>query len=1704
MNGNCTTVECLNDSQCEEGKTCKNWVCVVSTCTPNLVNTSWSDWFNISCLANNKMNQSRTITRYDNNSCGTIANQTFTEYKADLTCSLPCTPNILNITSAWTNISCLSNDKMNQSMTIVQYDSNNCGIITNKTFVEYRTTLNCDYCTPNLVNITSGWTNISCFSSQMNQSRYLIQYDSNNCKEISNQTIYSYRLTGPIYKNTSWSNWINITCSLNKMNQSRFLIQYDLYKCASNTTIFEYKNTIDCDNCIPNCTNKQCGDDGCSGSCGTCVDGKTCSNGNCIEETNYAINSCRNITSPGEYNIIKNITNNLNQTCIEILNDNVIINGNGYTLQGLGYENAIHSSVKNNLTIKNINMINFYYGIDFYFTTNSSLNNINILDSKEEGMILAYSSYNNISNINFLSNKNSLFLDSNSNNNNFLNIYSFSSLTGIAVMRSLNNNFSNIFIESSQYGISDSTNSKYFNINYENNIGFAVFVPNNFINSSFKHNTNTFIIYKNSPSGISSKTYKKDNSILLNYSIYHINTTIPKNYSYSIKMYPIENYNVIRNSNNLLINFTPSKEGIYTISLNVTLDTNDNEVRNYIFLVGNTSSYSKRYYMHNDAPIHAQPTSTGFDVGSLYLYPAISEEERHCNRWVQYSLESITNPYCFIKDIIIGWYYKSSGNSFSNIEKYATFGSSGDFSKTLNSAYDYTFVTSNHTNINISYDYISEFYWLALKLQGVNISVISNSTKQSYADFTYLYSGPQIIYFSENPGSDIRKVRLLSSYFNDSDKKDSILQFEGVGNFTIVLNLTPDNYTILFDGISCLNNPNCRINYNSNGIVNLSLNIIKGEIHTLRVYNISEKINQKNMNLYSDKQAFLVSTLDWKEVLSLVPVSVWTEQSNITNNDCQKVYGGEENICAYPTLMYNIENNSYIYYNGNSNNLTFDSNYRQNISIYENKVVYSNNKTGNFDIYLYDLNTKKEYLMINSNNNESNPVIYGNNIIYENKLGGISSLYSYDIISNSTKVLINNGFNQTNPSIYGNNVVYQDNRNGNWDIYLYDLNTDTEIRLTNNISDQITPDIYENLIVWSDNRSGNFSIYMYNLSSSIEKNISSSNGNQSVPDIYGNRIAWADYSMAGRADIYYFNMTENKKYRLTSEYREDTNPKFYGNRLVWQDYRNGNFDVYLYDFKNPKEVQITTGSSHQISPVIWNDIIVWLDLSNNKNNLYYLNYTGWHEEYELSNDIDSIILFLQQYQPDSLKIINGTTNEITNVLVSEPNFGAGLSEEDISIVNPKDYFNYWSSYYDVVYCDNNYSLALTASVLASLLNAPLVIKNSSLDKDEYLINKNIICIGNVNRPCNKTYSNLTGLENHYMNLTNTNKIMLVNPTDLTKYVGINLPTKFYAEKTTWLIKKTFTQTSLSAPFLASAKHELIAQTAYTDYPKINNTMKSYYKRFGNETFDFLTVVAAPNAIAISSDSVTISGYSSLRTADPSYYADIGIEHKPDLGVGRIQGINPSDVSSLIARTLFYDKLNHRFNNITLMVGNGADDHNGAFRTLGFYAQLWAPFIRGQGYYVDCALRESSSNACYNYTNKHTQWPPLMPNKDYILQGAHGASNYGGIYYYQIPKMNSSLTMLESCSTCSTYSYDSYCNHVLRKGGIGIVSAISTEWAGSDFKEDFMNDIYYYNMSIGEAFSDAYEYYETYYWMYSLLGDPTFKLNPDYKFNSTLP
>jgi beta propeller repeat protein len=167
-----------------------------------------------------------------------------------------------------------------------------------------------------------------------------------------------------------------------------------------------------------------------------------------------------------------------------------------------------------------------------------------------------------------------------------------------------------------------------------------------------------------------------------------------------------------------------------------------------------------------------------------------------------------------------------------------------------------------------------------------------------------------------------------------------------------------------------------------------------------------------------------------------------------------------------------------------------------NPDIYGNTIVWQDNRNGNWDIYIFDLSTKKEIHTTNLSN-QTFPAIYGNRVVWEDERNGGHDIYLQDL-STKAQTRITKSGKAYNPKIYGDQIVWTDGRNGgsinewgipvgNWDIYMYDISTRKETQITTNASTQANPDIYGNRIVWEDNREwGANQIGMYDLSTHKE------------------------------------------------------------------------------------------------------------------------------------------------------------------------------------------------------------------------------------------------------------------------------------------------------------------------------------------------------------------------------------------------------------------------------------------------------------------------------------------------------------------------------------------------------------------------------------------------------------------------------------------
>ena len=430
-------------------------------------------------------------------------------------------------------------------------------------------------------------------------------------------------------------------------------------------------------------------------------------------------------------------------------------------------------------------------------------------------------------------------------------------------------------------------------------------------------------------------------------------------------------------------------------------------------------------------------------------------------------------------------------------------------------------------------------------------------------------------------------------------------------------------------------------------------------------------------------------------------------------------------------------------------------------------------------------------------------------------------------------------------------------------------------------------------------------------------------------------------------------------------------------------------------------------------------------------------------------DADSILYFLEQYNAQKLTAVNNLPSELTGLINSQ-----GLTPE---IITADDYFSFWEEFKDIVYVEANYEKSLLASTYASLINAPLIIKGTSADDENTFQGREAILVGSVSCPsgatCKEKYS-LEQLQQKYVEETNTDKIILVNPNDL----SIKVTENFSPEKSSGSISELYSKTSLAAPILASGKQELIISIASTNYQTVDSFIENKISSLGINA-EYLTIVASPDAIQAS---LKLEELDYAYSLDGYKYADIDDDPFIELAPGRIFGITLSDVSSYVNRSVFYDSIASSVRNILLI---GKD-----FGSMEVESWMLDKILSASGY----------------TTKTFVGYPTASGNdwleKQYISYNDHGSTDWAGIHYSDIPYLDNSFVTAMACLTCAfdvsldpSHPYGGagarklFCAHALRKGAMGYIGAV--DYGTELSNKDFIFYIFGSKKTVGEANKD---------------------------------
>lgn len=280
------------------------------------------------------------------------------------------------------------------------------------------------------------------------------------------------------------------------------------------------------------------------------------------------------------------------------------------------------------------------------------------------------------------------------------------------------------------------------------------------------------------------------------------------------------------------------------------------------------------------------------------------------------------------------------------------------------------------------------------------------------------------------------------------------------------------------------------------------------------------------------------------------------------------------------------------------------------------RIVYADNRSVNYDIYLRDVSTGVETRIVSDLDTQQRPGVSQDFVVWEDWRGTGVKIRALDLRTMTEfQPQVGGAGAESGPRISGHRVVYGTNRASNHDVYMWDFDLGQEIAIAADPkASSYDADIGGDLVVWQEHWGGadDSDIMMRSVAGGAPGaavQITSSPAAQSNPATDGARVVYQDVRH-GNSEIYLYDPATGAETRITSNPAAQRNPDIWGDVIVWEDERNGNSDIYAYDIATGTERRITTSSSNQLQPSIHGNRIVWHDNRNGNADVYMFTLAG--------------------------------------------------------------------------------------------------------------------------------------------------------------------------------------------------------------------------------------------------------------------------------------------------------------------------------------------------------------------------------------------------------------------------------------------------------------------------------------------------------------
>ncbi len=270
-------------------------------------------------------------------------------------------------------------------------------------------------------------------------------------------------------------------------------------------------------------------------------------------------------------------------------------------------------------------------------------------------------------------------------------------------------------------------------------------------------------------------------------------------------------------------------------------------------------------------------------------------------------------------------------------------------------------------------------------------------------------------------------------------------------------------------------------------------------------------------------------------------------------------------------------------------------------------IVWADHRSGDWDIYGFNLATNQEFPISTANGHQVSPSIQGNIVVWQDGRSGVWDIYGFNLTTSQEFPVAVGPGNQISPDVFGHMVVWEE-AGDRWEdarVYGRDLGTQDEVQLSVNLDHEPShePSIFGHTVFWTElvwnALDGGYTQYAISAleigaPGPIVIKTGESDEERFYPDVFGNIVVWEDgngcifgYDLATAQDLAIYNGDCSWAFR----------PSAGEGVVVWEAWDNGYNDVYIYYVRTGTREPIVTGDGGQGDAVVQGGTLVWIDSS---------------------------------------------------------------------------------------------------------------------------------------------------------------------------------------------------------------------------------------------------------------------------------------------------------------------------------------------------------------------------------------------------------------------------------------------------------------------------------------------------------------------------